>query len=232
VNLTVSGPIKVFAVVAALAAVALVGGMMFLGRPPAEADAAPIVLPTKKTGLLKAIGKAKVVGAKANASAARPAKVAAGAKAKAAAKPKATRAAPAAKAPAKAAKVHAKPKLPPKAQAEKHYRGIAANGLPMRIAVALNRHSVVVVAVWSKGGKIDEMARDEAARGAGATGAAFVPLDVLGDAREAEALTLKLGIVLHAPGVLIFTRPNVLALTLDGFRDHETVAQAAANALR
>jgi hypothetical protein len=229
-KLTVSGPVKVFAVVAALAAVALVGGMMFLGRPPAEVDAAPIVLPKKKTtGPLAAIGKAKLVASKANAAAAKPAKVAGSAKAKPAAKPKATKAAPAAKAGAKA---RAKPKLPPKAKAEKHYRGIATNGLPMRIAVALNRHSVVVVALWSKGGKIDAMARDEAARGAGAADAAFVPLDVLGDAREAEALTLKLGVVLRAPGVLVFKRPDVLALTLDGFQDHETVAQAAANALR
>jgi hypothetical protein len=230
VNLTVSGPIKVFAVVAVLAGLALVGGMTFLGRPPAEEDAAPIVLPTKKTtGPLAAIGKAEQVAAKANAAAAKPAKVAASAKAKPAVKPKVTKAVPAAKAGAKA---KAKPKLPPKAKAEKHYRGIATNGLPMRIAVALNTHSVVVVSLWSKGGKIDEMARDEAARGAGAAGAAFIPLDLLGDARQAEALTLKLGVVLRAPGILIFTRPDVLSFTLTGFQDHVTVAQAAANVLR
>jgi hypothetical protein len=229
-SLTVSGPIKVFAVVAALAGLGLIGGMMFLGRPPAEADAAPIVLPSKKlTGPLAAIGKATKVASKANAAAARPAKVAASAKVKPAAKPKVTKAAPAAKADVKA---RAKPKPVAKAKAEKHYRRIATNGLPMRIAVALNKHSVVVVALWSKGGKIDQMARDEAARGATAAGAAFIPLDLLRDVREAEALTLKLGVVLRAPAILIFTRPDVVSLTLGGFQDHETVAQAAANALR
>jgi hypothetical protein len=102
----------------------------------------------------------------------------------------------------------------------------------MRIVVALKNHPVVVVSLWSKGGKIDEMSRDEAARGAAAAGAAFVPIDLLTDAREAEALTLKLGVVIRSPGILIFTRPDALSLSLDGFQDHETVAQAAANVLR
>lgn len=213
-ELTVSGPIKVFAVVAALAGLALVGGMMFLGRPPAEVDAAPIVLPRKKsdaTGPLAAIGKAKNVAAKANAAAAKPAKVTATATAKA--KPKPVK-------PVAKPKVAAKPKL------------IAANGLPTRIVTALRDRPVVVVALWSRGGKIDELARDEAAKGAASARAGFVALNVIGDSREAEALTLKLGVVLRAPGILIFTRPEVVSLTLGGFQDHETVAQAASNALR
>lgn len=212
-ELTVSGPIKVFAVVAVLAALALGGGMMFLGRPPAEADASPIVLPRKEgTGPLQAIGKAQKVAAKANAAVAKPAKVAATAK------------------PVAAPKPVAKPKPKPKPAAKPKL--IAANGLPTRIVSGLRERSVVVVALWSKGGKIDEMARDEAAKGAASAGAGFIALNVVGDSREAEALTLKLGVVLRAPGILIFTRPDVVSLTLGGFQDHETVAQAAANALR
>lgn len=219
-NLTVSGPVKVFIVVAVVAAVALMGGMMFLGRPPAETDAAPIVLPKKKTeaGMLESIGKAKRVAAKANAAAAAPEAVAGTAKAKAEAP-----AAPAAK-PAPKAKAQPKPKAKPPL--------IAANGLPNRIVTALRSRPVVVVALWSRGGTIDSMARDEAERGAAGAHAGFVSLNVLGDAREAEALTLKLNVVLHAPAILIFTRPDVVSLTLTGFQDHETVAQAAANALR
>jgi hypothetical protein len=227
-SLTVSGPIKVFAVVAVLAGLALVGGMMFLGRPPAEADAAPIVLPRKKTtGPLAAIGKAQQVATKANAAVASPAKVAA------AATGEPTAAVPAAKAKAVAkpkAVATAKPKPKPKVAVKPKL--VAANGLPTRIVRALRDRPVVIVALWAKGGKIDELARDEAAKGAASAGAGFVALDVLRDAREAEALTLKLGVVLRAPGILIFTRPDVVSFTLGGFQDHETVAQAAANVLR
>jgi hypothetical protein len=235
-NLTLSGPMKVFAIVGALAALALVGGMMFLNRPQAEAASSlgePIEVPAKKkTGIMEAVGMANKVASKANAAAAKPSAVA-GDKAT----PKATTRPAVKPTTAKAAtpavkKAAPKPKTPPKAKPQKHYRVIATNGLPMRIVVALQKHPVVVVALWSKGGKIDEMARDEAARGAAAAGAAYVPIDLFTDAREAEALTLKLGFVLRAPGVLFFTRPGQLSLSLDGFQDHETVAQAAANVLR
>ena len=91
---------------------------------------------------------------------------------------------------------------------------------------------LVIVALWGSGGKIDAMSRDEAAAGASAARAGFVPIDVIKNSREAEALTLKLGFVLRAPAVLVFKNPDTLANTLDGFRDRETVAQAALDALR
>jgi hypothetical protein len=223
VSLNVSPAVKVFAIVALLAAVALGGGMMFLGQPPADADAAPMVLPKKKTGALQAIGAAKQVAAKANAAAAKPAAVAAAGTAKS--KPVAAAAAkPQPVAKPKPAPAKAKPKPKPSL--------IAANGLPTRISRALQSHSVVVVSLWSTGGKIDAMSRDEAAAGAAAAHAGFVPIDLVQDSREAQALTLKLGIVMRSPGILVFTRPDVVSLSLDGFRDRETVAQAATNALR
>jgi hypothetical protein len=193
VNVNVSAPIKIFALVGLFAAVALGGGMMLLGKGQTEADAAPIVIPSKK-----------------KAPAVRP-PVAEKKAAPKSAKPKATRK------PA-AAPVKAQP--------------VAANGLPRQIVVALRRHGVVVVSLWGTGGKIDGLARDEAASGAAAAGAGFVALNVIADARAAEALTLKLDTVLRAPGVLLFTGSDTLANKLDGFRDRETVAQAALDALR
>lgn len=203
-SLAVSPAVKVFALVGVLGALVLGLGMMLMGGET-EAEPTAAVLPTKQQGLLEAPARAKKVAAKANAAAAKPA-----AKAKAAPK----------------AKVAAKPAAAPVA------RGVATNGLPMQIMVALRGSNVVVVSLWGTGGKIDEMARDEAAAGASAVGAGFVSLNVLERSREAEALTLKLGVVLRAPSVLLFTRGGKLANTLDGFRDRETVGQAALNALR
>ena len=74
------------------------------------------------------------------------------------------------------------------------------------------------------------MARDEAAAGARAAGAGFVALDVTTAGRAAEALMLKYDTVFHAPAVLVFRGAGELALQLDGFRDRDTVAQAATNA--
>lgn len=217
-SLAVSPAVKVFALVGILGALVLGLGMMLMGGG-AEAEPTAAVLP-KKQGLLEAPARAKKVVAKANAAAAAKKAVATPANtAKPAAKTKpAAKAAPKAKA--------AKP-----AQAASS-SGVATNGLPMQIMVALRSHNVVVVSLWGTGGKIDEMSRDEAAAGASAVGAGFVPLNVLEQGRVAEALTLKLGVVLRAPTVLLFTSGGKLANTLDGFRDRETVGQAALNALR
>jgi hypothetical protein len=212
VSLAVSPAVKVFALLGILGALVLGLGMMLMGGG-AEAEPTAAVLP-KKQGLLDAPARAKKVAAKANA-------------ATAAKKAVATPATPA----KSAAKAKPAAKAAPKAKAATT-RAVAANGLPMQIMVALRSHNVVVVSLWGTGGKIDEMSRDEAAAGASAVGAGFVPLNVLEQGRVAEALTLKLGVVLRAPTVLLFTSGGKLANTLDGFRDRETVGQAALNALR
>ena len=208
-SLAVSPAVKVFALVGVLAALVLVGGMMFMGGET-ETDLSAEATPAGQSSLLDATARAKKVAAKAKASAAATQAVATPAKAK-----------PAAKAiPA------AKPK--PKAKA----KPVASNGLPTEIMVALRSHNVVVVSLWGTDGKIDEMSRDEAAAGADAVGAGFVSFNVMERGRQAEALTLKLGIMLRAPTVLLFTSGGKLANTLEGFRDRETVGQAALNALR
>jgi hypothetical protein len=215
VSLAVSPAVKVFALVAVLAALVLVGGMMFMGGE-SEPEVTSSVLPTKKPTPLDAPARAKKVAAKAKAAAAAKQAAASPAKPEAAEAPTAT----------------PKPKATAKPAGTPVYRGVASNGLPMQIMVALRSHNVVVVSLWGTGGKIDEMSRDEAGAGAAAVGAGFVPLNVIERGREAEALTLKLGVMLRAPGVLLFTSGGKLANTLDGFRDRETVAQAALNALR
>jgi hypothetical protein len=212
VSLAVSPAVKIFALVGVLGALVLGLGMMLMGGET-EAEPAAIALPTKKQGVLDAPARAKKVAAQAKAAAAKKAAVTP-AKAKPAAKPAA---------PAKAAKP---------AVAKPAVRLIATNGLPNSIMVSLRSHNVVVVSLWGTGGKIDAMSRDEAAAGAAAVGAGFVSLNVLASGREAEALTLKLGTMLRAPTVLLFTSGGKLANTLEGFRDRETVAQSALNALR
>ena len=214
--MNVSAPIKIFALVGLLAALVLGGGMMLLGPKPSDVDDTPVALPTKKAGVADAPPAAKKVAANANAAA------------KKAVAPAATKVEPMAKAAAKA-----KPKPAAKKPAPvESLRGVATNGLPMQIAVALRRHDVVVVSLWGTGGKIDGVARDEARAGATAAGAGFVALNVIDHAREAEALTLQIGSLLRAPAVLVFTRPKTVANRLDGFRDRDTVAQAALAALR
>jgi hypothetical protein len=211
VSLAVSPAVKVFALVGILGALVLGFGMMLMGGGT-DAEPTAAVLP-KKQGILDAPARAKKVATKANAAAVKKAVATPATPAKPAAKTK-----PAAKAAPKA-----------KASASS---GVATNGLPMQIMVALRSHNVVVVSLWGTGGKIDAMSRDEAAAGASAVGAGFVPLNVLEQGRVAEALTLKLGVVLRAPTVLLFTSGGKLANTLDGFRDRETVGQAALDALR
>ena len=213
-SLAVSPAVKIFALVGVLGALVLGLGMMLMGGET-EAEPTAIALPTKKQGVLDAPARAKKVAAQAKAAQAAKKAVAT----PAVAKPTAKAVKPAAK-PAKAAAP--KPAV----------RVVATNGLPNSIMVSLRSHNVVVVSLWGTGGKIDAMSRDEAAAGAAAVGAGFVSLNVLESSREAEALTLKLGTMLRAPTVLLFTSGGKLANTLEGFRDRETVAQSALNALR
>ncbi len=211
-SLAVSPAVKIFALVGVLGALVLGLGMMLMGGET-EAEPTAIALPTKKQGILDAPARAKKVAAQAKADAAAKKAVATPAVAKPTAKPVA---------PAKVAKPAAAKPAPL----------VATNGLPNSIMLALRSHNVVVVSLWGTGGKIDAMSRDEAAAGAAAVGAGFVSLNVLERGREAEALTLKLGTMLRAPTVLLFTSGGTLANTLEGFRDRETVAQSALNALR
>lgn len=103
-------------------------------------------------------------------------------------------------------------------------------GLPAEVAGAFARHKVVLVELYSAEAPIDQLALAEATAGARKAGAGFVALDVTsGSDKTARVLVTKLG-VLDAPMLLVFKRPGTLFARIGGFSDHETVAQAAANA--
>jgi hypothetical protein len=104
-------------------------------------------------------------------------------------------------------------------------------GLPQPIARGFAKHDVVVVELYAKEAPLDRMALKEATAGTALAGAALVPIDVT-DKRFDKALR-KLaakGSPLESPAVLVFRRPGDLFVRLDGFADHQTVAQAAVNA--
>lgn len=195
-----SPPVRIFALVAALAAV---GGALFMftmgGTPAAEPSALPVL---SHADAVKA-----AAGKKATAKAAPATKAAK----KIVAKPKA--------APARAAA--ATPKPAP--NVPQH-----ATGLPVAIDNALANHELVVVSLVVPGARVDELAAAEARAGAKLAGVGYLALNVLNE-DVARALLTKLG-ALGDPSLLVVKRGGEVALRLNGFVDRDTVAQAAANA--
>src|SRR5438105_4336084 len=104
---------------------------------------------------------------------------------------------------------------------------VTANGLPLALVTALDRHPVVVVALYDPQARVDGISLREASAGAAASQAGFVPLNVL-DAAQAGPLMKLLG-VLPDPAVLVYRRPGDLVARFDGFADRDTVAQAVTN---
>ena len=107
---------------------------------------------------------------------------------------------------------------------------LATHGLPVTVAEALKKHSVVVVALYTPGVELDRLARAEYAAAASAGGAGFVSLNVLRQ-RDGGPLLTKLGL-LEAPAVLVIKRPSRVFVEIEGFADRHTVLQAVANAKR
>lgn len=116
------------------------------------------------------------------------------------------------------------------APAEKEKPPVAPNGLPWGLDAALQRNEVVVVALYTPGGRVDKLSLAEARAGAETASAGFVALNALEEA-QGGALARLYGIV-DAPSLLVFRHPDVLAMRIDGFADAETVAQAAVDAGR
>ena len=203
-----SPQVRIFALVAALAAVGAALAMFTLGRgstepaavaPPAAQPAAQPKAAAPKTPVSKTpVSRAAAPKAAAAKPAAPPAKAAA--------------------APKPSPAVAAPPKNPP----------LEPSGLPPAIDAALRSHEIVVVSLYVPGARVDELAIDEARAGAALGGAGFVALNVL-EEKTAKPLIDKLG-TLEDPSLLIVKRPGEIALRLSGFVDRDTVAQAAANA--
>lgn len=117
-------------------------------------------------------------------------------------------------------KAHTQPATPAKP--------LATHGLPVTVALALRKHSVVVVALSSSGTGLDKMAAAEAKAGAIATHSGFVNLDVRKQ-RQGIAILHKLGIV-DTPAVLVVKGRGGVYSDFKGFVDRDVVAQAVADA--
>jgi hypothetical protein len=218
--LSVSPAVKVFALLSVVVAVVVGGGMFMLGGQ--ETASAPLADPSELIRKKNAAAGKETRGVAGVASKSRASSEAG------ASSNEATRAAETgAKAQPKQGSAPAT--LAAKARAKPVPR-IAKNGLPYAVARALRTNDVVVVALYGEDWKIDQLARDEAAAGARFARAGFVALDVTTASSAADALVLKYDTVFRAPAVLVFRRGGELALQLDGFRDRDTVAQAATNA--
>lgn len=116
-------------------------------------------------------------------------------------------------------KVHSQPATPAK---------LDTHGLPVKVALALRKHSVVVVSLSSPGAAVDQMAAAEAKAGAAATHSGFVNLDVRNQ-RPGIAILHKLGIV-DTPAVLVVKRPGAVYSNFKGFVDRDVVVQAVTDA--
>jgi hypothetical protein len=107
-------------------------------------------------------------------------------------------------------------------------RKLATHGMPVAVARALQKHSVVVVSLSSPRSDLDKLASAEARAGAAASHVGFVSINVFHQ-RAGIPLLHKLGIV-DTPAVLVVTRRHAVTAELKGFVDRNVVAQAVSDA--
>ena len=105
---------------------------------------------------------------------------------------------------------------------------VAENGVPTAIVDALRRSPAAVVSLTAGGAAIDRLTLAEAEAAAKAAGVPYVRIDVL-QPELGRAIARTFGVV-EAPATLVYQRPTALFLTLDGYADSATIAQAAENA--
>jgi hypothetical protein len=205
VNLSVSQPIRILALVGLLAIVGLGSTTMLLGRSHSTTPpAAPAHVRAKKpTAPVVHVPARPHVVHKTPAVAATPAKPAAATQHKTA-----TPAAP------------------------KHQGNLVYADLPAPLQWQLAQHKVVVVSLYNPNANVDAISVAEAHAGALDAGAGFLLVSVLDD-KVAGILTALLpgGGLLPAPGILVYRAPGNIALRIDGFADRTSVAQAAQNAM-
>ncbi|HEX7256317.1 MAG TPA: hypothetical protein VF236_10355 [Gaiellaceae bacterium] len=137
-----------------------------------------------------------------------------------------------AKVPVQTAKPAAKPKpvAVPAPVAKPAAEPVDDSGLPKVLSAALAHDRVVVVGLYDPDSPVDQLSLAEARAGAKAAGVGFVAINVFAEAQSRPLVEL-LG-TLENPGILVYRRPDAIAARFSGFADSETVAQAAANALR
>jgi hypothetical protein len=212
VNLTVSQPIRILALVGILAIAALGGTTMLLGRShPATATKEPAPSPVRHVPAAPAPAPAAHTPAM-HAEPTAPAKPAV---------------APARPAKTAGATTHKTAKT----AAPKRHGNLVYADLPAPLQWQLSQHKIVVVSLYNPNSNVDEISVAEAHQGALDAGAGFLLVSVLND-KIAGILTALLpgGGLLPAPGILVYRAPGNVALRIDGFADRATVAQAAQNA--
>ena len=109
-----------------------------------------------------------------------------------------------------------------------HTHALNTHGLPVSVARALRKHSVVVVALYLPSSDVDRVTGAEAQAGAAEMHAGFVPVNVLHQ-KSGTALLRKLGVV-NTPVVLVIKRPANVLTEFKGLVDRDVVAQAVADA--
>src|SRR3954464_12828618 len=107
-------------------------------------------------------------------------------------------------------------------------RKLVTHGMPVAVARALQKHSVVVVSLSSPRSDLDKLSSAEARAGAAASNAGFVSINVFRQ-RAGIPLLHKLGVV-DTPAVLVVTRRRAVTAELKGFVDRNVVAQAVSDA--
>jgi hypothetical protein len=105
---------------------------------------------------------------------------------------------------------------------------LQTHGLPVPVARALQKHSVVVVAMYIPSSGVDKTTTAEAQAGAKTARAGFVAIDVLNQ-KNGTAMLRKLGVV-NTPVVLVVKRPANVDSEFHGLVDRAVVAQAVTEA--
>jgi len=102
------------------------------------------------------------------------------------------------------------------------------HGLPVPVALALLKHSLVVVSFVTPRGADDEFTAAEAKAGAAEAHAGYVSLNVFNQ-RPGTAVLRKFGIV-QTPATLVVERPGLVYAQFRGFVDRDIIEQAVTDA--
>lgn len=105
---------------------------------------------------------------------------------------------------------------------------LKTHGLPVPVARALQKHSVVVVSLTTPRGSEDQFLAAEAKAGAVEAHAGYVAIDVFHQ-RPGTTILRKLGVT-DTPVTLVVKRSGAIVQQFPGFVDRDVVAQAATEA--
>jgi hypothetical protein len=216
VDLTVSRPVKILALVLVIAGVGGIASLSMLGKSSGAASS-NAQLSVAQIRARAHHTATTATTAPAHASHAAPAK-----QTRTTAKP----AKHASAAPTAPTTTPAAPAAPPKPKPT-----VTGNGLPIVLADALHQHRIVVVSIFDPQSQTDAVSYAEARAGAGDAQAGFLGVSVLDDT-VAGPLTAALpgGGLLPLPGVLIYRAPGMLVEKISGFADRDAVAALALQA--